>query len=183
VNGILTNDLGQPVNLYGGSYADTYIKLKRDGNVYAESYAKCNSFVNRLLERAYNWNWKAMMSCKSPSATQYVQLIKNGTGFLHLPSFAATLPGDILAIDYGTVPDGAATGHVMIVKNVDWANPGTYLGNTVYWVTVFDSSSGKHAQDTRNLPGGITTSGAEKGVMGLLWMLAATSLATSGQTR
>jgi hypothetical protein len=113
------NDYGTPADIW----YDDQRKL--------HALARCNSFVNLLLEKAYpgvitDNVLLALTGAKTPSAERWYAAILNeaidstrlgaSNIGIHRRTHVETInPGDILASSYTTA---GATGHVMIVKSI-----------------------------------------------------------------
>lgn len=160
------------LNRYGGSWSTpgdlSFIQFAGAGQP-AANYTTCAPFVTRLLLASYDWDWtqhpvldpltNQPVNPASPKSYLYVAAIKQLVGFeQQLTHFAEVQPGDIAARwDVGT-----DEGHTMIVVAVSQASAKTYplsstsehfipalAGATYYEVTVLDSSSSGHSNDTR----------------------------------
>ncbi|MFO0820417.1 MAG: hypothetical protein U1A77_20895 [Pirellulales bacterium] len=192
--GILVDEQGVFLNRYGGSWSSkTNPSFYRLGNeeqgILPANNTKCSSLVTHLLKNVYNWNWKnysfvdpislSIKSTASPEAYQYVALIKQQQGFVEIPLLADALPGDVLS--WWEV--GKSSGdHTMLIAHVDWDNAKPYplgyansnpalAGTTYVPVTVIDSSSDTHTDDSRFVDvNGVEThiAGIGTGVIGLL---------------
>lgn len=164
-------DTNVALNRYGGSFGETYVHLRgHSGHTISENYSRCASFLTLLFNRVYGWSSTPSTGSASPYAYQYNHLFHDSLNqpaspFQRIEDWNDVLPGDVLAVDYVTPPSsGEATGHVFIVRFVDFAN-GTYdaiTQRTTYDVWVVDCSSGLHSFDTRVLPTA-TVNGAGRG--------------------
>ncbi len=160
------------LNQYGGSWGQgTLIVEPGDPNNNQLPYnkSKCGSFVTKLLNHSYNWNWSDYsfydpnqgedVTTASPNAHRYMELITQQVGFSdQISHLSDILPGDVMVKrDVGTT-----TGHVWIVKDVILGQPMPYpanmpdtqnhlIGTTYYEVDVLDCSSGYHSNDTRKV--------------------------------
>lgn len=192
--GVYSDTDGTLLNRYGGAWNSasdpSFIRFLdvASGQLPANN-TTCAPLVTHLLRHAYNWNWAAIgihdpllnttVTTASPKAYRYVSAIKTRAGFSQqLTRLQDLQPGDIAAFwDIGT-----DDGHAMIVVAVNvssgkpypselsGANP-ALAGTTFYEVTVLDSSSSGHSQDTRLITVNGTTAlsgGVGTGVIGVL---------------
>ena len=192
--GIFTDAQGVPLNRYGGSWSSktnpSFVRFADyDNGVLPANNTKCSSFVTHLLKNLHNWNWKDHVyfdpvlmvnrSTASPEAYQYVALIKQQKGLVEIPTLDLAQPGDILS--WWEV--GKSSGdHTMIIESINWESAKPYplgypnsnpalAGTTYYEVTVIDSSSDTHTEDTRLIDvEGVETHipGIGRGVIGIL---------------
>ncbi len=219
--GIYTGDVNGAnvfLNRYGGSWNSnsdpSFIRFFDQANgVHAANLTTCAPLVTHLLLHTYGWSWNnvgipdplaggALAFKHSPKSYLYVSAIKNLTGFASRAlTLAEVQPGDIAARwDIGT-----DDGHTMIVVGVNFASATAYplnsgdsnflpalAGATYVEMTVLDSSSSGHSNDTRYLTYNGTTAlsgGLGEGVMGVFInnageMIAHTwSLPTSSYTK
>ncbi|MCW5942702.1 MAG: hypothetical protein KIS66_10750 [Fimbriimonadaceae bacterium] len=154
-------DTNQPLNRYGGSFGETYVRIRgHSGHTVSENYSRCASFLTLLLNRVYGWSSTSSTGSASPYAYQYNHLFRDSANlpsspFQRIEDWNQVQPGDVLAVDYVTPPaSGEATGHAFIVRFVDFAN-GVFDAvsqRTTYDVWVVDCSSSLHTFDTRVLP-------------------------------
>ncbi len=180
------------LNDYGGSWGQGTLLVEVGepaGNVLPYNLSKCGSFVTKLLNQSYNWNWSdyeffdpnagSLVTTASPNSHRYMELIKQQIGFdSQIFDIVDVLPGDVMVKrDVGTT-----TGHVWVIKEVFFGNPMFYpanspdseeslVGTTYFEVDVLDCSSGHHSNDTRMVEyNGLIheTNGAGVGTMGLL---------------
>jgi hypothetical protein len=188
------------LNRYGGSWDTPgdlsfirFFDATRDAAVgpYAANYTTCAPLVTHLLKNAYGWDWKqfpipdtlnggALVTKASPKSYLYVSAIKHQIGFAaQIPVLVNVQPGDIAA----RWEVGTDEGHTMIVVGINVASAKAYptsssdvnfdpalAGSTYYEITVLDSSSSGHSNDTRLITyGGKTelSGGAGRGVMGV----------------
>lgn len=169
---IFTDANNVPLNRYGGSWSSktdpSFIRWADPMNgILPMNNTKCSPLVTHLFKNLYAWNWKnyvffdpvknANHSTASPEAYQYVQLIKQGQGFMQIPQLNNAQTGDILSWwEVGK----SSNDHTMILSSIDWNSAKTYplgypnsdpalAGTTYYEVTVIDSSSGVHTADSR----------------------------------
>lgn len=164
-------DSGIELNRYGGSFGETYVRVRGwGGETVSENYSRCASYLTLLFNKVYGWSSTPSTGSASPYAYQYNHLIKNAVGaqgepFAKVVDFRTVLPGDVLAVDYVVPPvSGEATGHIFQVRRVDWDNA-TFDADTqqtTYPVHVLDCSSSRHDDDTRVFPG-VTTQGVGRG--------------------
>lgn len=192
--GIYTDAQGVSLNRYGGSWSSktnpSFIRLADPENgILPANNTKCSSLVTHLLRNVHNWNWKdhtffdpislTNKSTVSPEAYQYVALTKQAKGLVEIPTLDAALPGDILS--WWEV--GKSSGdHTMLIAEVHWESAKPYplgyansnpalAGTTFVEVTVIDSSSDTHTDDTRlvDINGQEThIAGIGSGIIGLL---------------
>jgi len=197
--GIYTGDVAGAtvfLNRYGGSWDSntepSFIRFFDQANgVHAANFTTCAPLVTHLLKYTYGWNWKnhgivdplnqgALAYKSSPKSYLYVSAIKHLTGFASRAlTLAEVQPGDIAARwDVGT-----DDGHTMIVVGVNFATAKAYpqtssdsnflpalAGATYVEMTVLDSSSSGHSNDTRQITYNGTTGlsgGVGEGVMGV----------------
>ncbi len=158
---------------------------------YAANYTTCAPFVTHLLKETYGWDWKqtsipdllapgTFVAKASPKSYLYVSAIKNLVGFQsQATKLLDVLPGDIAA----RWEVGTDEGHTMVVVSVNSASAKAYpatstdanfvsdlAGSTYYEVTVLDSSSTGHSNDTRLITYGGTTDlsgGVGRGTIGV----------------
>lgn len=198
-HGVYAGNVGGPtvfLNRYGGSWNSatdaSFIRFFDPATgTYAANYTTCAPFVTHLLKYTYGWDWKqyaipdplnnnAPTSAASPKSYLYLTAIKQQIGFaMHVTSLFDVLPGDIAA----RWETGGDEGHTMIVVQVDLSSAKTYpltsadpnfvsaLAGAIYYeVTVLDSSSSGHTNDTRYITyAGQTglSGGAGVGVIGV----------------
>lgn len=176
--GVYTGDVDGAIvflNRYGGSWNtpgdQSFIRFFDQGTgTLAANYTTCAPFVTHLLKYTYDWNWSdygipdpladnAPVHKSSPKSYLYVSAIKNLVGFgQQITRLADVQPGDIAA----RWEIGTDEGHTMIVVSVDLGSAKAYpatstdsnfvpalAGATYYEVTVLDSSSSGHTDDTR----------------------------------
>jgi hypothetical protein len=184
------------LNRYGGSWADaedpSFIRfLNVNAGVYAANLTTCAPLVTHLLKHTYDWNWNqygipdplnggAMAFKSSPRSYLYVSAIKHLVGFSQrLTKLAEVQPGDVAA----RWEVGTDEGHTMIVVGVNAASAKAYpvsstdanfipalAGSTYTEITVLDSSSSGHTNDTRMITYNGSTylsGGVGEGVMGV----------------
>ena len=193
--GVFTDAANVPLNRYGGSWNSasnpSYIRfLDVPNHVLPSNNTKCAPLVTHLLKHCYNWNWSShsfydpvlavTKTSASPAPYQYIALLKAGKGFAQrITRLDQTLPGDIL-LWWNIGSD--ASDHAMIVVNVNLANGKAYptnlaasnpalAGTTYHEVTVLDSSSGVHTNDSRIVAvNGVDTpiAGIGTGTIGIL---------------
>jgi hypothetical protein len=193
--GIYTDPDGTFLNRYGGSWNSptdpSFIRfLDAANSIRPANNTTCAPLVTHLLKHTYGWNWSLFqipdplnqnlpVSTASPKAYRYVSAIKNLAGFTQqLTTLSAVQPGDIAAYwDIGT-----DDGHAMVVVSVNLSSAKPYpsdvtgaipalTGTTYYEMTVLDSSSTGHTNDTRHITyNGVTglTGGLGTGVIGVL---------------
>lgn len=206
------------LNRYGGSWESatepSFIRfLDVNAGTYAANLTTCAPLVTHLLKYTYGWNWKtygipnplnggAPAFKSSPQSYLYVSAIKHQVGFSQrLLTLGAVQPGDIAARwDVGT-----DDGHTMMVVAVNAASAKAYpaastdsnflpalAGATYTEVTVLDSSSSGHSNDTRLITYNGSTAlsgGVGEGVIGVFTNAAGEiiahtwSLPTSGYTK
>ena len=183
---------GVALNAYGGSWGGGTLIVEPgdpDDGILPYNLSKCGSFVTKLLNHSYNWNWSdyefydpslgTSVTTASPTAHRYMELILQGEGFQSmLTHIVDVAPGDIVVKrDVGTT-----TGHVWIVKEVILSQPMPYpsdssnalnslVGTTYFEIDVLDCSSGYHSNDTRKVyyDGQLhETHGAGVGTIGVL---------------
>ena len=192
--GIFVDENNVEINRYGGSWNSnsnpSYIRLgDPDQDILPGNNTTCSPFVTHLLKETYGWNWRAydffdpiqnkMIKTSSPSAYRYVALIEQEIGFeAQIHTLDQVQPGDIMSIHYV----GSSGGHTTMVADVNWESIKSYpsyhanalpeLDGTFYVeVTVVDSSSGTHTNDSRFVTFNnnvIETSGLGIGTMGVL---------------
>ncbi len=197
--GVFTGDVNGTtvfLNRYGGSWTSatepSFIRfLDVNAGTYAANLTTCAPLVTHLLKYTYGWNWKnhgipnplsggALAFKSSPQSYLYVSAIKHQVGFSQrILTLDAVQPGDIAARwDVGT-----DDGHTMIVVAVNAASAKAYpetssdsnflpalAGATYTEVTVLDSSSSGHTNDTRLITYNGSTAlsgGVGEGVMGV----------------
>ena len=180
------------LNQYGGSWGGGTLIVEpgdHNGNQWPYNKTKCGSFVTKLLNQSYSWNWSDYeffdpnegqnITSASPNAHRYLELITQQVGFKdQIFNIADILPGDVMVKrDVGTT-----TGHVWVVKEVIIGQPMSYpvnmpdsenhlMGTTYYEVDVLDCSSGYHSNDSRKVffNGQLhETHGAGVGTIGIL---------------
>lgn len=192
--GIFTDAQNVSLNRYGGSWTSktnpSFIRFADYGNgVLPANNTKCSSLVTHLLKNLHGWNWKDFTyydpvlqvnrSTASPEAYQYVALIKQQKGLVEIPTLDQARAGDILA--WWEV--GKSSGdHTMLISSIHWESAKPYplgyansnpalAGTTYYEVTVVDSSSDTHSDDTRLVDiNGVEThiAGIGRGIIGIL---------------
>lgn len=192
--GVFTDANNVALNRYGGSWGSatdaSFIRFADVANgVLPANNTKCSPLVTHLLKYCYGWNWKnytfidpitnAAKSTSSPAPYQYIALTKQSKGLARVSTLNQVQPGDILS--WWTVGSDS-NDHSMLIVSIDWASAKAYptdhalsdsslTGTTYYEVTVVDSSSGAHTNDSRvvNLNGVDTViSGIGTGTIGLL---------------
>ncbi|MBH9576610.1 hypothetical protein [Inhella proteolytica] len=193
--GVFADAQGVSINRYGGSWSGSdpsFIRLGDAQNgVLPGNHSKCSSFLTRLFQHQYAWNWnqetyrftdpKTQGSVKtaSPEAYQYVGLIQQGKGFTEIHALNLAQPGDVLA---WWVVGSSSNDHAMLIEEVRWNTLKTYpgglpnsnpalVGTQYVEVRVIDSSSDTHTQDTRFvMKDGVLTpiAGLGGGTIGLL---------------
>ena len=180
------------LNDYGGSWGQGTLLVQVGepaGNVLPYNLSICGSFVTKLLNQSYNWNWSEyeffdpnagdFVTTASPNSHRYMELIKQQIGFeSQIFNLVDVMPGDVMVKrDVGTT-----SGHVWVIKEVHFEYPMFYpadtpdsvealIGTTYFEVDVLDCSSGHHSNDTRMVEyNGLIheTNGAGVGTMGLL---------------
>ncbi|MDA7644966.1 hypothetical protein N8642_01250, partial [bacterium] len=180
------------LNQYGGSWGAGTLLVQpgdHENGVLPYNLTKCGSFVTKLLNQSYSWNWSdyeffdpnegQFITSASPNSHRYMELIKQQVGFNEqLFDLVDVLPGDLMIKrDVGTT-----SGHTALVKEVFLDNPMPYpngspesqenlLGSTYFEVDVLDCSSSHHSNDSRYVfyDGQIhETNGAGVGTMGVL---------------
>jgi len=188
------------LNRYGGSWDTPgdlsfirFFDASREATVgpYAANYTTCAPLVTHLLKNAYGWDWKQYsipdtlnqdtpVAKASPKSYLYVSAIKHQVGFAsQITHLLDVLPGDIAA----RWEVGTDEGHTMIVVGVNLASAKAYpaastdanfesalAGSTYYEVTVLDSSSSGHSNDTRLITYGgkaELSGGVGRGVIGV----------------
>lgn len=197
--GIHTGDVAGAtvfLNRSGGSWDSktepSFIRFFDQANgVHAANFTTCAPLVTHLLKHTYGWSWKshgiidplnhgALADKHSPQSYLYVSAIKNLTGFVsRARTLAEVQPGDI-AVRWEV---GTDDGHTMIVAGVNFATAKAYpqassdanflpalAGATYVEMTVLDSSSSGHSNDTRLITYNGTTGlsgGVGEGVMGV----------------
>ena len=192
--GIFVDENNIEINRYGGSWNSnsnpSYIQLgDPDQDILPGNNTKCAPFVTHLLKETYNWNWRdynffdpiknKVVKSSSPSSYRYVALIEQEIGFEEqIHTLDEVQPGDIMAIHYL----GGSSGHTTMVADVNWQSIKAYpsyhnnalpeFDGTFYVeVTVVDSSSGTHTNDSRFVTfdnNVIETHGLGIGTMGVL---------------
>ncbi|MEY2878817.1 MAG: hypothetical protein RLZZ15_1197 [Verrucomicrobiota bacterium] len=193
--GVFADANNVSLNRYGGVWNSatdpSFIRFADFANgVLPANHTRCAPLVTHLLKACYNWNWSAhsfydpllkiTKSSASPAPYQYIALLKAGKGFAaRLTRLDQALPGDLLLWwNVGT----DAGDHAMIVVAIDAAGAKAYpsefaaakpelAGTTYYAVTVLDSSSGLHTDDSRLVPvNGVDTpiAGLGTGTVGVL---------------
>lgn len=193
-DGVFTDAQGVALNRYGGSWSSktnpSFIRFADPNNgVLPANNTKCSSLVTHLLKNIHNWNWKdytyydpilqVNRTTASPEAYQYVALIKQQKGLVEIPTLDQAQPGDVLS--WWEV--GKSSGdHSMLIESINWDSAKPYplgyansnpalAGTTYYEVTVVDSSSDTHTQDTRlvDIDGVVThIPGIGRGIIGIL---------------
>lgn len=193
-NGIFFDENNVEINRYGGSWNSnsnpSFIRFgDPEQNILPGNNTTCSPFVTHLLKETYNWNWSSynffdpiqnkMVKTSSPSSYRYVALIEQEIGFeAQIHTLDQVQPGDIMSIHYV----GSTGGHTTMVVDVNWQSIKSYpsyhanalpeFDGTFYVeVTVVDSSSGTHTNDSRFVTFNnnvIETSGLGIGTMGVL---------------
>lgn len=185
--GVFTDAANVPLNRYGGNWSSatnpSYIRfLDVANNVLPSNNTRCAPLVTHLLKYCYNWNWSsysfydpvllATKASASPAPYQYIALLKEGKGFAQrITRLDQAMPGDIL-LWWNIGSD--VSDHAMIVMNVNLASGKAYpanlpssnvalAGTTYYEVTVLDSSSGVHTNDSRL----VTVNGVDTQIAGI----------------
>ena len=190
--GEFQNDQNEDINSYGGSWGEGTVVVEvgdHDADVMPFNRAVCGSFVTKLLNQSYNWDWtdypfhddllNVPVVTASPNAHRYMELILEGEGFkFQVDNIADILPGDVM-VKRNVNP---IEGHVWLVKEVHLGNPmvyplnhgnslDEYKGMTYYEVDVLDCSFGYHSNDTRKVTVNNVlheTHGAGVGTMGIM---------------
>ncbi|MDA7644866.1 hypothetical protein N8642_00725 [bacterium] len=190
--GEFQNDQNEDINNYGGSWGDGTVEVElgdHNADVMPFNRTMCGSFVTKLLNQSYNWDWtdypftddvlNVPVVTASPTAHLYMELVLEGKGFkLQVDNIADILPGDVM-VKRNLNP---IAGHVWLVKEVHIGNPlvyplnhgnslDEYKGMTYYEVDVLDSSFGYHSYDTRKVTVNNVvhnTHGAGVGTMGIM---------------
>lgn len=190
--GEFQNDQNEDINNYGGSWGQGTVEVEigdHDADLMPFNRSMCGSFVTKLLNQSYNWDWtdhpfhddvlNVPVVTASPTAHLYMELILEGKGFkLQVGNIANILPGDVM-VKRNLDP---IEGHVWLVKEVHIGNPlvyplnhgnslDAYKGMTYYEVDVLDSSFGYHSNDTRKVTVNNVlheTHGAGVGTMGIM---------------
>ena len=193
-NGIFFDENNVEINRYGGSWNSnsnpSYIRFgDPEQDILPGNNTTCSPFVTHLLKETYNWNWSSynffdpiqnkMVKTSSPSSYRYVALIEQEIGFeAQIHTLDQVQPGDIMSIHYV----GSTGGHTTMVADVNWESIKSYPsyhanalpefeGTFYVEVTVVDSSSGTHTNDSRFVTFNnnvIETSGLGIGTMGVL---------------
>ncbi len=193
-NGIFVDDEGVEINRYGGSWNSqndpSFIRFADPTQgILPGNNTTCAPFITHLLKETYNWSWynypffdpiqNQIVQSSSPRSYRYVALIEQEIGFeQQIHTLDLVQPGDIMAIHYL----GGSGGHTTMVVDVNWQSIKAYpsehanalpeLDGTYYVeITVVDSSSGTHTNDSRIVEFNnekIETSGLGIGVMGIL---------------
>ena len=170
--GEFLNDQNEEINSYGGSWGQGTVNVElgdHDADVMPFNRSMCGSFVTKLLNQSYNWDWtdypfhddllNVDVVTASPNAHRYMELIHEGQGFkFQIDNIADILPGDVM-VKRNLNP---TVGHVWVVKEVHLGNPMVYpadhanswpeyTGMTYYEVDVLDCSEGYHSNDTRKV--------------------------------
>jgi hypothetical protein len=219
--GVYTGDVNGTtvfLNRYGGSWDSptepSFIRYFNAGTgTYAANLTTCAPLVTHLLKFTYGWDWKsygipdplangALAYKSSPRSYLYVSAIKNLVGFSQrVTPLSGVQAGDIAA----RWEVGTDEGHTMMVVGVNAASAKAYpqtssdpnfmpalAGATYTEITVLDSSSSGHTNDTRLITYNGSTylsGGAGMGVMGVFTNAAGEvightwSLPTSSYTR
>ena len=180
------------LNQYGGSWGAGTLLVQpgdHENGILPYNLSKCGSFVTKLLNQSYGWNWSdyeffdpnegEFITSASPNSHRYMELIKQQIGFSEqLFDLVDVLPGDLMIKrDVGTT-----SGHTALVKEVFLDHPMPYpnaspeaqeslFGSTYFEVDVLDCSSSHHSNDSRFVfyDGLIyETNGAGVGTMGVL---------------
>ncbi len=170
--GEFVNDQNEEINSYGGSWGQGTVNVElgdHDANVMPFNRSMCGSFVTKLLNQSYNWDWtdhpfhddllNVPVVTASPNAHRYMELILEGKGFkFQIDNIGDILPGDVM-VKRNLNP---TRGHVWLVKEVHLGNPMVYpvnhanswpefSGMTYYEVDVLDCSEGYHSNDSRKV--------------------------------
>ena len=178
-------DPAQPgLNTYGGSHSAGTIWLRANEDEVTESQTRCGSFVALLLKQSYeellsvtnraggNDVLFRMIGSTSPNSEQWYSAIKEEKSYdkpgdgsdMHFEMnrirFNRSQPGDVMASKYaGSNSSGDTTGHNMVLaarRAPTAAEMGPVLPNTIqHVVTVIDSSSSVHSNDTRTTNGNL----------------------------
>ena len=137
-----------------------------------KNYSVCNSFVTKVLQKAYYWtdaDFRTWMGASSPLASTYHDTIQAGTGFSNLTTVGNIQVGDLIAVKY---PAGSTvSGHLMIVSALPRARTASnplQTGTSQWEVEIIDSSSSNHGTfDTRVMADGTIDAGVGIGTMRL----------------
>ena len=162
-----------PVNRYGGSWEDdvdpSFIRFFDQNNgILPANNTVCAPLVTHLLLHSYGWDWGniifkdpledgALDTSESPNPWQYVELIRQEKGFAdHITNARQAKPGDVISIHYTS----GSSGHTAILVDLPLGNPQAYpqnganlvpelAGTHFYPITILDSTSSPHSNDTR----------------------------------
>jgi hypothetical protein len=148
------------------------------GDLFTPEYTAhtdCSGFINSLLERAGDPVIRrlSLVARKGrPRSQDYFRLIDAEDGFRRIQNLADVLPGDIIAVKYLLVAEGADTGHVMLVDTVPVRrkkDTDPIIDGTRQWeVAVIDSTRTAHGKtDTRVDKDGSKRDGVGRGVFRL----------------
>jgi hypothetical protein len=179
---LLVDTIDPAQNVYDSNPAYVYWQ-GYDGHGVSENRSKCSSFMTKLLERAYDFNFVSWMGCSSPIADRYYDTIVDQNGFTVVGTVSSVGAGDLIAIrnsDAGcydltcsNFQGCSSSGHVALVASSPIRRSSTspvISGTTQYAVTVVDSSASYHGStDTRYRAesDGSDDSGVGRGVMRL----------------
>lgn len=171
-NHLFTDSDGVEINRYGGSWNSnddpSYIRfLDVEHGVYPGNNTTCAPLVTHLLKYSYNWNWSAYTfidpltnkstKSASPNPPRYNALIKQRKGFTaQITHVLDAQPGDVISMH----KLGTSSGHTVLFVALDTDHPLAYpasgsnwnpalAGTTFYRLTVLDSTSSPHSNDTR----------------------------------
>lgn len=158
--GLFFDANGVEYNLYGASWADSYILETNP----AYAHGMCNNFYVRLMIASYpGWSakWAGFTNSSPNAAAIHDAIVSNLCHYVQIPNITDWVAGDVLAIKY--YEDNISSGHIMILEGL---KPTLYYRDgTIKWaVRVIDCSKGPHSQDTRVFPN-YTSSGAGRGVL------------------
>ena len=171
--GIFAVAEGVAVNNYGGSWNSnndpSFIRFFDEANgTLPANNTKCAPLVTHLMLHSYGWDWGDYLfldpkddfvldTSASPNPWQYLELIDQGVGFeSKITDARQAEPGDIISIHYA----GTTSGHTVILVDLHLDDPMPYpqfgsnlnptlAGTTYYRMTVLDSTSSPHSNDTR----------------------------------
>lgn len=171
--GIFADDEGVEVNNYGGSWNSnsnpSFIRFfDEDKGILPANNTVCAPLVTHLMLHSYGWDWGdypfldpkdgfVLDTSASPNPWQYLELIEQGVGFdSKITDARDAAPGDIISIHYS----GTTSGHTVILVDLHLDEPMPYpangnnlnpalAGTTYYRMTVLDSTSSPHSNDTR----------------------------------
>ena len=173
--GIFEDDEGVAVNNYGGSWNDdddpSFIRFFDKGNgILPANNTVCAPFVTHIMLHAYDWDWGddayefqdpkddfELDTSASPNPWQYLELIEQGVGFeSKITNIRQAKPGDIISIHYLS----GTSGHTAILVDLHLEDPMEYpevgdnlvpelAGTHFYRMTIMDSTSSPHSNDTR----------------------------------